>query len=484
MADEGSILPKPFYISGIPRKKERPKLFRPKELRELVFPEIGMIMYPLYWIKYALHLINLGYDISEQKYLFFWAEKEGETNPSESVLYYSLLSKFYSKQHGKKYLDVSVGRDWADKWLFKSEWGDKILNELDKFVRDPENFDFDSFVENIFSSDFKTECKNAGIILSRVIKNKMLSKFKISREESYSEIMKKAIEAFVRTIAEIFQENDELDIKEGAVVDPNINFTLKVLLQNSGGFNEQLSKLANNNFEFTKEEFKALLNVLQSTERGRFVLRSMLLLTYLDPLNNKNKTIIAKMRDIFEIYKRAKNFEETVTEKFGNFRFDQSVLNGLEESSFYWELNFFLVDGEEIARNLLENRNIIKESEIQRYFSEKNDEHVDYFKTFLIRLEDEKRRVCLTNLISKLKRKGERAIANYMEKLLEGVNKHHEPYIIFLNLLLEKKTLKKEVGKIYSVVAPPPKDVPSALFYGIEPLLDWLRVILKGIKSE
>lgn len=73
--ESGLLLPEHFYVTGIPKKRKLPKLFRPKELRHYVFPELGMIMYPLFWVKYTLFLIKEGYVPWEQKHLFFWGKR-------------------------------------------------------------------------------------------------------------------------------------------------------------------------------------------------------------------------------------------------------------------------------------------------------------------------------------------------------------------------------------------------------------------------
>ena len=83
-------LPDNFFISAVPNRRELSKLFRPKELREFVFPEFGMIMYDLFWVKYTLYLIKEGYVPWTQNYLFFGAEKGGQIDVTKSVLYFSI----------------------------------------------------------------------------------------------------------------------------------------------------------------------------------------------------------------------------------------------------------------------------------------------------------------------------------------------------------------------------------------------------------
>lgn len=444
-----------------------------------MFPELGMIMYPLFWIKYTLHLLKEGYDVSAQKHLFFWAG----TEPSEGVLYYSLLSKFYSKGCGTE--DVSVGTNWAKGWLFKPGWKDNVTKELEKIAKDQANYVFHEFTKNVFSSDFKTDCRRAHVNISRIIKTEMLKTLRDTKGKDYVETVQKTIEAFARSMMKIFHTNKGLHCKEGAVIEPNIEFTRRVLLQNSNDLNE-LSKLANVNFNFTKEELKTLLTVLQTTEKGRYFLRSMLLVSYVDPLNHSRGYVREKMRDICDVYRSAKDFEEEIKSKFDDLIVNRSVLSGLEETCFCWALNFFLADGEEIARRLLGSQNIvriIRGNEIKQYFSG-GDEYLRNFMGFLERLKKQAWRAHLTVVVEKLRKQGSEDVANYMARLLEGIEKYDEPYTIFIELLLEQGTLKKEAENIYSVVTLPPEETSTAFFYGIDPIIDWSRTTLKGLCNE
>lgn len=109
----------------------------------------------------------------------FLGKKGGKIDPLKGVLYFSLLSKSLFMLGSAK--DVSVGRDFARRWLFKGiNWREKIVKGLLKFSEQCRNFDFSNFVEQIFSSDFKTNCK----------------RFKIDLVESLSETMTKSFESF------------------------------------------------------------------------------------------------------------------------------------------------------------------------------------------------------------------------------------------------------------------------------------------------
>ena len=472
------LIPKPFYISAFPKKRENPKLFRPKELREYIFPELGMIMYPLFWIKYTLYLIKNGYDPSNQDYLFFWVKKNGKIDPSKGVLYYSLLSRYYSTK--KQTEDVSVGKLWAKGRLFKQDWKSRILKGLRKFVKDPNRFDFTNFVETTFSADFKTDCARAKIDLPKHL-TKMRDLFNKKSRKHSIESMKLAIESFTIALADVLIR-DGINCKKGSVIHPNIVFTRRVLLQNNTELGA-LEKLANTNFSFTKEEIEILLNQLQSTEKGRYFLRSLLLISYFDPRYHDNDYIRNRMRKIYDIFTSIDDFQKRIERKFSGFKFLPSILRKLEETCFYWELNFFLTDGETIARTITSNaQGVIRKKDVQEYFSQTQEEEPKYFVEFIKNLKnDEKRRKCFLSLIKNISKQRENKIAGFLLELLDGVKKGEAGYEIFLNLLVFQGTLERETENLYSIIGKPKEDFSYALFYGINPLIDWTRTILKRL---
>lgn len=475
------LLPENFYITGIPQTAERPKLFRPKELREYVFPEVGMIMYPLFWVKYTLFLLREGYNLSEQKYLFFWAKKNKNIESLNGVLYYSLISRFLKEEYDAE--DVSVGKRWA-RWIFKKDWKDKIIEEIRKFVQNPNNFNSSAFVGKIFSSDFKSDCVNCNIDLARNCQSKFSTVINEFEDKEYRKNMRKSIGCFVDFIAELLYLNEDLNVEEGSVISPNIEFTRKVLLEESEDLKGDLIQLANTNLKFTVEEIVSLLNALQSNQKGTYFLRSLLLVSYFDPLNHHNRYIIERMRNILDLYRTTTDFKEGVLAKFKNINFNPEILAGLEESCFYWELNYFLADGEDISRDLLRNNpETVTSSEIAHYFSKGKNQSLENFKNFFQKFRDNKRRHYLESLIKTLNVGGGEKVAKFLATLLDGIEKSLDLSEVFVNLLLLEGTIEKETENLYSVTSLP-KELTSATFYGIDPLIDWSRTMLRGLKNE
>jgi len=476
-----SLLPEHFYISALPKKRKLPKLFRPKELREYVFPELGMIMYDLFWVKYTLFLIKEGYVPWEQEHLFFWANKAGRIDPLKSVLYFSILSKVRSLLTHER--DISVGRDFARRWLFaRIGWKEKVANGLLDFSAKGRTFDFQNFVEQIFHSDFKNDCVRFGVDLAEMATRKMSEAFE-SLPPSDAHVS--AIKSFCIFIGTLLHDTGIIQNyprATGAVIDPNINFTRKVLLLNTTEVGA-LRDLANIDFCFTRKEITILLKRLMQTEQGRYFLASVFLVSYLDPIQNSRMSVTEGLRNIYNRYKNTKNFEDQITLIFSGFEFPKVIFERMEEVCFYWELNFFLSDGETISRKLLQERSIISRGEISKYFEE-HQALLRNFAGFLeILTQDSERVIHLHSFIQSLQKTGDTGTSNFMFHLLKSLKQRKEICDVFIDLLLARGTLREIGHDLYSVTGKISKNMSEAIFYGIGPLIDWTTAILRGLRN-
>lgn len=477
-AESRPLLPEHFYISGIPKKRKLPKLFRPKELRQYVFPELGMIMYDFFWVKYTLFLIKEGYIPWEQENLFFWAIKAGKIDPLKSVLYFSLLSKTSHKK------DVSVGRNFAREWLFKGiEWRDNVVNGLLEFSVKGRDFNFPSFVEQIFSSDFKSDCRKFGIDLSKLADKVMVRAFESLPD---GDTHTSAVKSFCIFIGDLLYNKGIIKNyphRTGAVVDPNIDFTKKILLFNTTELDE-LHGLANTDFGFTRKEILILLNRLLRTEQGRYFLASVILVSYLNPIQKRRVDVREQLRNIYKHYRIAKDFEDRVESAFSPFEIPKIIFGSMQEICFYWELNFFLSDGETIARKIIGNRSIISRRQISEYF-EKNRGVVRDFESFLETLaSDSERLTHLDSFIHILQKAGDKDTTDFLFQLSKSLKQRRKICDIFIDLLLVRGTLKKESENLYFVTGTISEKMSEAIFYGIDPLIDWTTTILRGLKNE
>ncbi len=477
---EERLLPHPFYLSATKKRGENPKLFRPKELREYVFPGIGLVMYDLFWVKYSLHLkLNKNYDLTEQNRLFLWAEKDGKKEPEESVLYYSLLSRYLSQITEIK--DVSVGKIAARGWLFKRKWKNKILRGLKRFAKKPEEFDFEDFVESAFSSEFKTKCKRKEVDLVEILRAVMEANPPTSNNTE--ERVKEVISSFVKGVERVFREDEKLHgvNNNEVVIGPNIDFTEKVLGEVEDA---SLEPLANTNFRFRRKEVEAFIQALSLTQKGEYLLRSFVLIAYFDPLSNDNDSIKGKLRRVSDIYRKDDSFTDQAAGKFRGITLPESILGELEESCFFWALNFFLGDGEDIARKLLnekreEEKSTLSTKDVEEYFQRSDNFRVNYIREIYKRLK-QRWEGELSNLIENLRRKGESGVADYLELLSDCLEKNLEIEKTFLKLLNNQGTIEKEADDLHIVVNPYSDSSPSASFYAIDQAISWTKRVLRG----
>ncbi|KXA93546.1 hypothetical protein AKJ64_00330 [candidate division MSBL1 archaeon SCGC-AAA259E17] len=470
---EERLLPPPFSISATPERGSNPRLFRPKELREVVFPEIGMVMYPLFWVKYSLYLDRKSFDLSSQNNLFLWAEKENETYPEESLLYYSLLSEYYSKEEDKN--SIAVGSRAAKGWLFKQDFYERIINGLERYCRNPTDFNYQSFIDEVFHSDFKTDCSRSNVKLDGIVKSE-LERADVESEDDYKDQMKLAVEHFVESVAKAFSQTG----KSGKnVIGPNINFVQKILLTEES----QPKNLVNVSFDFTREEAVELLNSLQSTEKGRYLLKSIVLVSYFDPTSHEDKYMRKKMRKISEVYSKTSNFMDRVRSKFSEFEFNPLITERLEQTAFYWELNFFLADGEDIARNFLHDRKKVTKKKLKEHLRNSDRRSVRYIDSFIEKLDQKRWKNYLSKLIRQFEGKDE-DLEQYFSKLLTDLERKTDLVEIFLDLLEEQGTIERSSENLFRVVGSYSEESSTASFYGINQMIGWTRTILRGMDNE
>ena len=131
--------------------------------------------------------------------------------------------------------DISVGSRWASGWLFKKGWKERIIEKLREYSRNPNLFDFNQFVDYVFSSDFKSDCKGKGIDLVTLVSNGMHMKDVDNSLGKKIGDISNIIGIFVDTIASLFHSRKEI-CKSGSVITPNIIFTQKLFLEKIGGF--------------------------------------------------------------------------------------------------------------------------------------------------------------------------------------------------------------------------------------------------------
>lgn len=469
------MLPSNVFISTPSVKRENKKLFRPKELNEVVFPEIGMIMDPLFWVKYVLTLEKSGYDLSDQGNLFLWAEKSDSESLEikMSVLYHSLLWKVFSDEEDGK--NIPRGRDKMVKnYMFKRGFYNEISRGLREYCKSPESYNFeDRLVKPVFHAKFKSYFKKRGISLSNIIESEF-QKSNIPDIEKFRDRLEKSVETFVKACVCAFRENDSLEVPN-VIYSGTFNFTKRVL--KSGKVS--LKSLCNTNFEFNKEEIETFLESLETSEAGRHLLRSILIVSYFDPRQKKN--LHDELKQVGDLYEQNSDFETKAKERFKDFTFSSSNVQDLGEATFFWEINYFLADGETIAREVLVDKSKIYKRNIEKEII--SSESYEDFEKFYENLSRKDRwQKHLSELIRKYEGKQGRVV-KFLRELLRCVKEDIDTTQMFLELLETRGTLEKKSEISFRALTSSSEDYNDAPFWGVDSLIGWTETILEGFQN-
>ena len=477
------LLPNSFFISGLPTRKENFKLFRPKQKSDVIFPRISMIMYHPFWIKYTLYLLSNGFNIDAQNDLFFWAEKSGKRYPTKGILYFCLLSIYLKKMDEKSNPDVRVGRRWSKDWLFHKEAYNNIIKIILEITSKVANRNYTDYINNIFSPLFQSVCKNEKMDLEKIfidIYNIYLS----NNQRRTKKLILQSIAHFVESLAEvIIRIKTKLPrYKSDRLIGSNIDFTKYVVLSNNADSSiNKLRKIANTNINFKKEELIALLNQLQETENGQNFIKSFLLISLLNPLKHSNKYIIEKMRDFFNYIKNLEDLSNLILNLFPDITFRNKLTDNLLDMCFYWKLNFFLLDGEDIARKIaIHNKKIMTKEDISQLF-ESTEYSINYNKFINDFYKDESLLDFLCFSFSK-KYKYDDIISGFLEILYKCLIQKMKPIDIFIELLLYRETIRNITAETYELIKQVP-GIGKAQFWGLESFIGWSKIFLKVLKD-
>jgi len=479
-----SSRPNPFALSASPETSSRSKLFRPKELTEIVFPDVAMIMHHLFWVKFTIYLENKGYDTAAQNHLFLWAEKNGVREPTESVLYYSILSRYHREYQDME--DVSAGRDTVRNWgLFKSpdEAGydsfEHLKDRLRNGVNAPEEFDIEQFYDDVFAPEFKSKCVDGDMDMPSLLRAEF-AEITVPEDAPEEKRFEAMLTAFVNALTTAFGEYDRLHRRGRGetVISSNISFTTNLISE--VGL-DRLTPLANTRLTFSSEEIATLLEALQERSDGEFLVGSILLLAYIDPFRDR-KHIIADLRRIYDIYTETPDFDEQATANFPSASFTPRVKETLERLCFYWTVNFFLADGEDIARSQLDaSQDFIDKAEVEEILNGSGTP--EHFVGFIENLERRDWLDYLDPLIARLNDEDEDDIAEFFETLRDCVVEGKSPSEIYLSLLVQRGTISPYTENSYKIKFEP-TDSDSASFYGIDSLIGWTTTLLRSVEDE
>jgi hypothetical protein len=268
-----------IFLSGTRETQSRTNLFRPKELRDVVFPGLGMIMHSLFWVKHAFYLGERGYTISNQDTILLWANNDGPVY-DESLLFYCV----YSNMNTAGKITVNAGQRTTRDWLFRrdkdrnSGMYAQIASDLRSLAETPTSPDYEALIEASFAPWFRTRCDELDVDLEAEFNTTVGPALDVSNAER----RERALAAgFATVVGRIIRENPPLRSGKNLQVISTTSHFAQLVYDVAGS--EHRTTLANTNLEITAEEATALLEAVGRMENGEHFLRSLVFILYLDP---------------------------------------------------------------------------------------------------------------------------------------------------------------------------------------------------------
>ena len=421
-----SISNERIFISGTRETQSRTNLFRPKELREVVFPGMGMIMHSLFWVKHTFSLAEREYPLADQDNILLWATGE-EPDYTESLLYYCV----YSNMGTAGEMTVNAGQRTTRDWLFRKDSDQsggiyaQLAANLQWLAEQQPAPDYEAFVEASFAPWFRTRCEELGVDLVATLEDTV-----------------------------------------GTALDDATP--------------EQRSTLGNTRLEFTADEATALLEAVGRIDHGEHFLRSLMFMLYLDPTAHRRDEITQQMRHLYDfVTEDPEEIVTTVQAEYSLSAFDDRVVEGLDATAFYWVLNFFMADRETIARDLLDDIDSpIDVGDVREYFDSNPSVAARYRSFFQYTDEGQPH---LSTLLTELRKTDAGSTVTFVETLVTGLDEGLDPAALFLTLLASQETVTEKSEGQY-LINTRPQNTNAASFYGIGPLISWAGTLATSIR--
>jgi hypothetical protein len=447
-------------------------------LDEYVFPNVGLIMYGFFWLKFGLWLHSRGLDPREQSTLLLWTQHPGGTAEyTESILYYSLLLVYVDPNTSN-----IPGKQITRGWLFAKQRAgtdqyDRIVTELETLVEEPERLSGEDLTEAVIAPWFRTRCRERDVNLPARLEQR-LGDALAQEFESERPAMEAAIGAFVTTIGEIC--HDQPSLYENYNTAPiNEPFDLTAMLWETD--TPARETLANRRVELTQPDVDALFAVLGTFPQGIRMLHSFCFIAYLGPHDSGGN----RLRDIHELcLDHAAEIVETAEMRLGQ-QFDRAVVDDIVATSFYYELNYVVAEAETIARKLLTDRQgLLRLEEVDRFLDARRDDLP------VARLENfvgapESVADYLPGLIEKYDAEGDTDVVAFLQCLFEAIEGGAGPADLLVTLLTQQETLSvfDEDNDIYRIEQPPETTSP-ATFYGASSMQQYTAELLEATADE
>jgi hypothetical protein len=470
-----------FFLSARPEGGTQANYFRPKAVTEIVFPDVGMIMYPMFWNKYAIYLHENGYELTEQDHLYLWAERDGTRVATDGVLYYALRSLYETRQG--RIPDITVGENAASEWLFKpaTATGQGLYDGLvDHFLQvargqAPSLAEFTTATLGFMSQRFRARCAENDISFAEQFETQLHN---VSHNPAAAEREKydSIVTAFVRAIERCFTAVPALHrtrLSE-VVIGSNLNFVRPLLEQAPTA---TLARLANTQFAIAADEANAFLEAVQAREHGEYLVGSILLIAVVGPSRDRD-AILNDLRQLPELYRSRADIVEEAHAQFPEATISSEVVDVLEPLCYFWSVNYFLADGEDLARHLIANTSgIITDDDIDDLFQDHGT--AESFARFIELSTQDRYGAELTGLLEVLTSMQEDDVVAFLDQFRAQLGAGESPRELFIALLEWNNVLVDETDH-YRVTAPIQEN-DSATFYGVDEVINWTETLTEAV---
>lgn len=467
-----------YFLSASQDTSSRSRMFRPRELREFVFPGVGMIMHSLFWVKHSAHLHQQGINPSAQERLLLYAKKQdGEPLYDEGLLWYILASRLQEDTPVQLTAGVRTVRDdlFEPQYDYDGDVYDRVAAELQLMASQGESYDTPRFVGEVLAPSFVTHCDDLGIDLEACIEQEVRPDEASTAPQSRE---KRVLSDFCALIGRLIWEHKALRGTGNLnVIGSTIHFASQLLIPEN---EPQLATLADTSFGFTPAQTTALLQAVATIEYGEHFVRSILFVTHIDPRKYSGSEFEREMRRIHDIVTAEPESVLASAKSIVDLEdLPPAATENLDETSYHWLLNFFMADGETISRTLLDiDEPVLRHETVEAHF-EAGADRTAKFQEFLTRREDG--RTYVPRLLSEVDSDNSPRIYRFLEQLERTLEQGTDPPQALLDLLeangmIEPETDEKDVYRIREF----PSNTNSASFYGIGPLRNWTTTLLQA----